>query len=70
MHKLEDREIWKVLLVKPRWHSEGVRGTEPRRRPAGSRGLGLLDEGVRGQLATHVVCAAEDPARCSVGTGR
>jgi len=23
MHKLEDREIWKVLLVKPRWHSGG-----------------------------------------------
>lgn len=28
MHKLEDREIWKVLLVKPRWHSEGEQGKE------------------------------------------
>jgi len=36
----------------------------------GPEGLGLLEEGVKGPLATYVVCAAEDPARCSVGTGR
>lgn len=26
MHKLEDREIWKVLLVQPRWHTGGCAG--------------------------------------------
>ena len=71
MHKLEDREIWKVLLVKPRWHSGGVsEGKSRTGAPQGPEGLGLLEEGVKGQLATYVVCAAEDPARCSVGTGR
>lgn len=38
MHKLEDREIWKVLLVKPRWHSEGEQGKEPNGRSTGSGG--------------------------------
>lgn len=70
MHKLEDREIWKVLLVRPRWHSEGEQGKEPRALHWVRRARGLLDKGVKGQLATYVVCAAEDPARCSVGTGR
>lgn len=40
MHKLEDREIWKVLLVKPRWHSEGEQGKEPNGRSTGSGGRG------------------------------
>lgn len=40
MHKLEDREIWKVLLVKPRWHSEGEQGKEPHGCSTGSGGHG------------------------------
>lgn len=48
MHKLEDREIWKVLLVKPRWHSGGVSEGKSHTHSAGSGGLEAFGRGRQG----------------------
>lgn len=71
MHKLEGRGIWKGLLRKPWWHKAGEKGKEACLYVLG-RCLKKKKsaKGFQGTAGTYVVCAAVNPERCSVGTGR
>lgn len=70
MHKLEDRDLEGATCETQVALGGQAREGAKRALHGVWRARGLLDKGVKGQLATYVVCAAEDPARCSVGTGR